>query len=108
MITEKELHEAIAECQGTRNPNANTCIKLASYYTILDHITEDEPEPEMMYSFASEPTQEVYSSKSEFGSIVRDIDYIDMMKVLDEAMETMRMMTPKLYDAIMRKLTALK
>lgn len=106
MITEKELHEAIAECQGTRNPNANTCMKLASYYTILDHMY-DSPEP--VYSFASEPTkQEVYSSKSEFGTIVQEIDYMDCMKVMDEAMETMRMMTPKLYDAIMRKLTALK
>lgn len=84
---------------------ANTCIKLASYYTILDHIV-DEPEPS--YSFASEPTQEVYSSKSEFGSIVRNIDYIELMKVMDEAMETIRVMTPKLYDAIMRKLTALQ
>ena len=40
MITEKDLLEAIAECQGERNPNANTCIKLAAYYTILDHLSD--------------------------------------------------------------------
>ena len=38
MITEKDLMEAIAECQGQRNPNANTCIKLAAYYTILNNL----------------------------------------------------------------------
>ena len=34
MITEKDLQEAIAECIGQRNPNANTAIKLAAFYTI--------------------------------------------------------------------------
>ena len=34
MITEKDLQEAIAECQGQRNPNASTCIKLAAFLTI--------------------------------------------------------------------------
>ena len=34
MIREEDLQEAIAECQGQRNPNANTAIKLAAFYTI--------------------------------------------------------------------------
>ena len=34
MITERDLQEAIAECNGERNPNANTCIKLAAFLTI--------------------------------------------------------------------------
>ncbi len=111
MITEKELHEAIAECQGTRNPNANTCMKLASYYTILDHIgekAEAKTIPMQGYSYSPSPTFEAYSSESEFGTIVKDIDYTELMRVMDEAMETMRIMVPRLYDAIMRQLTALK
>ena len=54
MITEQDLREAIAECQGQRNPNANTCIKLAAYYTILQNMTEKKPDPDPapMYSFA--------------------------------------------------------
>ena len=107
MITDKELHEAIAECQGIRNPNANTCMKLASYYTILDHINKKE-QVNPGYSFASAPTFETYSSESEFGTIVKDIDYIECMTVIDEMMETMRIMVPRLYDAVMRKLTALR
>ncbi len=38
MITEHDLQEAIAECQGKRNPDANTCIKLAAFYTIKEHL----------------------------------------------------------------------
>ena len=31
MITEHDLKEAIAECEGNRNPDARTCIKLAAH-----------------------------------------------------------------------------
>ena len=108
MITENDLHEAIAECQGTRDPNANTCLKLASYYTILDHIRKDEPIEVPSYSYASVPTQEVYSSRSEFGTLIPELDQYETMKVIDELMETLRILQPRLYSATMRKLTALK
>lgn len=109
MITENDLHEAISECQGSRSPNANTCMKLASYYTILDHIKKEKEEPLYPgYSFASPRTFEVYSSESEFGKTVSEIDYIECMRVLDEMMETIRILVPKLYDAVMRKLAALR
>ena len=32
VIREDDVREAIAEMQGQKNPNANTCIKLAAYY----------------------------------------------------------------------------
>ena len=44
MIREEDVREAIAEMQGQKNPNANTCIKLAAYYIIQDHISE-KPAP---------------------------------------------------------------
>ena len=56
MITKQDLLEAIAECQGVRDPRANTAIKLAAFYTILDHLEYDErPQPKMVqneYSFS--------------------------------------------------------
>ena len=42
MITERDLLEAIAECEGTPKPNANTCVKLAAYYTILNNMRGEE------------------------------------------------------------------
>lgn len=111
MIREEELLDAIAECQGTRNPNANTCIKLASFYTILDHIKKpDEPasrEYMHAYSFDTPTVQSDYKSDSEFGRIVQEKNANDVLKTIDELMETLRMMQPRLYDAFMRKLTAL-
>ena len=57
MITRKDLIEAIEKCQGQKNPNANTCIKLAAYYTILDHTPEDDSG----YSFSG-PSSEFSST----------------------------------------------
>lgn len=107
MITEKDLREAIAECQGTRNPNANTCIKLAAYYTILDNIVKDE-KAEEKYPMYSYDMPEEYQSESEFGQLLYEKDQYNVLKVVDELMETLRIMQPKLYEAFMRKLTALE
>ena len=113
MITEKDLLEAIAECQGTRNPNANTCIKLASFYTILDHVKEQEKQVEMYPYYISSSSHdahadEKYESDSEFGRLVTSVNAYDAMLTIDELMETLRIMQPRLYDAFIRKLTALK
>ena len=63
MITERDLLEAIDECNGARSPNANTCIKLAAFYIILDHLYGDEP----TYSKAEEPAEIVkYRSETEW------------------------------------------
>ena len=110
MIREEELLDAIAECQGTRNPNANTCIKLASFYTILDHIKKPEQQAsyEREYSFDAPTIPAVeYSSKSQFGQMLLEKNLNDVLKTIDELMETLRMMQPRLYEAFIRKLTAL-
>lgn len=105
MITEKELHEAIAECQGTRNPDAKTCVKLASFYTILDHIKEQEKEMVIpqYYSYASVPDP-VYESETEFGEAIRDLDEYETLKIMDELMTTLSVVEPRLYASVMRKL----
>ena len=108
MIRRDDLLQAIAECQGERDPNANTCIKLAAYYTILNNM---EPEPERFsesYSYDSPGIDQVYSSASEFGQVVGTLDQMDVMRVMDELMETLRVMHPRLYKAVMEKLTTLE
>lgn len=105
LIKENDLIEAIAECQGERNPNANTCIKLAAYYTILREMRpEAERMPEQEYSYDPPPE---YESGSEFGQIIAGKDLHAVMAVVDEIMETLRVFSPRLYDAAMRKLTTL-
>lgn len=108
MITEQELHEAIAECQGQRNPNANTCIKLASYYTILDHFTDtskkEQQSVEPMYSFANETENTVkYQSGTEFADAIYGRDVDEIMGIMDELMSTLSVINPPLYRSVMRR-----
>lgn len=102
MITEHELHEAIAECQGQRSPNANTCVKLASYYTILDHINKEVEMPS--YSYAPPPSVVTYDSGTEFSDKIKDLDINDVLMVMDELMTTISVINPRLYNGVMRKL----
>lgn len=105
MIKEEELLDAIAECQGQRNPNANTCIKLASYYTILDHIDSQEKKADgPKYSFASGPEDVYYSSDTDFGRAVQRLEINGVLEVMDELMTTLSVLNPRLYDGVLRKL----
>lgn len=94
LITRKDLLEAIEKCQGQKNPNANTCIKLAAYYTILDHTPEDDPG----YSYASKP------SNSEFMSIIKNKNVDEVIATMDDMMEELQTIAPKLYYETMERL----
>lgn len=103
MITIQDLKEAIAECQGVRNPNSSVAIKLAAFYIILDHMQEERP----MASYDAPPRQESpieYQSDTEFGRAVQGKDLNDVWPVIDELMETLKAMQPRLYDAVLRRL----
>ena len=112
MITEQDLMAAIAECQGQRNPTANTCIKLASYYTILNQMKEREKMnneiPEIpSYSFAAtDPMSGIvdYESDSDFGKVIHGKDQNDVLEVMDELMTTLKEMIPRLYHGVMDRL----
>jgi hypothetical protein len=101
LITEHDLHEAIAECQGERNPNANTCIKLAAYYTILNNMRSESP----TFSLSPAPTEQVrYDSGSEFADAIQGKDINSVLSVMDDLMEAVAALMPKLYRATMEKL----
>ena len=101
MITEQDLQEAIAECQGVRNPTSNTCIKLAAFLTIRDYLYGEQKETPH-YSYASQPTTQV-ESDSEFARLV-DGRLYEVFPILDELMETIKVLNPRLYAGVMRKL----
>ena len=105
MIKEEELLEAIAECQGQRNPNASTCMKLASYYTILEHMGKKQEElPIPQYSYASGKEEAAYDSGTEFSDRIQNMDINDVLAVIDELMSTLYIVNPRLYAGVMRKL----
>ena len=110
MIREQDLREAIAEMQGQKSPNAQTCIKLAAYYIIQDHLMDKGAEREARpletepYSISGNDPGITYEGKSEFAKLVHGKDQDDVMAVMDELMSTLHVMHPRLYDGVMNKI----
>ncbi len=107
MITVDDLKAAIAECQGERKPNANTCMKLAAYYTILRELKPDEA-----YSYDSAPVLpplkvEGYVSGTEFGRAIKGKDEASVWALIDELIITLEAIQPRLYEGFMRRLKEL-
>jgi hypothetical protein len=115
LITEKDLQEAIAECQGQRNPNASTCIKLAAFLTIQRELfgnPEHLPTPTPAYSFASGPPEPIENTQKNVIDYHGDSDFLtaiegkyaeDIWPIMDELMESMQVLQPRIYDQVMRK-----
>jgi len=104
VITVKDLDEAILECQGQRNPNAETCIKLAAYLTIKRELY-GEP---VMQSFSSEPAEKItYNSGTEFSKLIEGQDINDILPIIDELMTTIQTINGRLYKAIIRKIESI-
>ena len=105
MITIDDLKAAIAECEGERNPNANTCMKLSAYYILL---REKQGKPDTSgYSSAPAPSVSEmvdYYSETEFGRLVQDKPVKAVMSVMDELISVLSAIQPRLYNGVMRKL----
>ena len=105
MIKESDLNAAIAECQGKRNPDAKTCMMLAAFYTIRREMFGEEKEAEPSYSFAPAPVAVIETDRdSDFAKAIDGKAQDAIMPVLDELMQTLSVIYPKLYDAVMDKL----
>ena len=111
MITEKDLRAAIAECQGARNPNATTCIKLAAYYTILNALYPEKKEEPVDVGYSTMPSYDAYlpqiNTGSEFMDVCSQKDIVAVLGVLDEHMEAIKLLYPKEYDSIIEKISEL-
>lgn len=113
MITEKDLQEAIAECKGKRNPDSSTCIKLAAFLIIQEHLYGKPPESETVpalpaYSYAAPPEQVEtiidYQSDTDFAAVIDGRRADDVWPVMEELMEVLRRTNKPLYNATIRKI----
>lgn len=101
MIKENELYEAIGELEDCENPTFQTCQKLATFYTIKNELFRDKEN-------ATEGVR-IQKIVGNFGNsrFLRAIEGLDIDRVLgvvDELMETLSVINPRLYDGVMRKL----
>lgn len=111
MITEQDLREAIAECQGQRDPDSRTCIKLAAFYIIRDHLYPDETQvrSEMpSYSYAPPPesveTSIDYFSDTDFGKAIEGRQASEVWPLIDEFVTSVQLVMPRIYESLMRRL----
>lgn len=110
MIRLDDLEAAIAECQGERNPNANTCIKLAAFYTIKNELYSKPDKPELI-GYSTEPPQDETSqqivdidSDSEFAQAANGKPITAVLDVIIEIVDTLYYTNKPLYKAIIRRL----
>lgn len=115
MIRLEDLEEAIAECQGERNPNAQTCIKLAAYLTIRDSMrgvsngTGQQTNISTIDSVSIDTLNNrgrdySYSSGTEFWELARMTKTNVLMEVMDELMTVLEATNPRLYNSVLRKI----
>ena len=105
MFTEKELLDAIEECEALPK-TFTTCEKLSVFYTILDHMraensnlsmsAEPEPEPETVIGD--------YGT-TEFFLAVQGKEAKKVWLIFGELMDALKVLNPKLYSRTIERLT---
>jgi hypothetical protein len=106
MITRRDLDEAIERIRGQVNQTMSECVRLAALYTIRDHL---DAEPTDGYYGAASPAQETETvigdyGDTEFLQMIAGMNSADVWPVMAEAMESLKIMEPRLYAGILRKL----
>lgn len=103
MITEKELLDAIQECES-EPITLSKISKLADFYIIYDHLFGKPLESE--YSQKSPPEKVIETGgKSEFLKAVNGKKTEKVFDVLDELMEAIRALHPRMYDGVLQKIS---
>lgn len=100
MITIRELDGAIKECENAPTSYQN-CEKLATFYTILEHMQTERQVEEHSYDA---PHGIGEFGDSDFLKAVQGRDEADTWRILDELMDTVLITNPRLYQGVMRQL----
>jgi hypothetical protein len=83
-------------------------MKLAAYYTIRDHLEAQGNAPVLPgRSYAPEPPQPEtiqWEGDSEFARTIRGLPVSYIMPIMDELMEAVQVLQPRLYAGVIRKL----
>ncbi len=111
MIYKKDLDENIAELESARNHTPQMCARLANLYIIRDKLFGEKPSADCGYSLAAAPVPELEPldeyGDSEFLIAIQGKMPASAWKVVDELMDTLKAVNPRVYDSVMRKMRAL-
>lgn len=112
MLTQTEIAAAIEELNNAKHTIQN-CEKLAALYTVNDHLY-----PERNSEGYSEQSEQMRKAKvmeqieytvddygnTEFLKKINGKDAMKMWLLMDEVMETLAVLNPRLYDSIIQKI----
>lgn len=112
MITERELIEAIEECEnGHITPPKLT--KLADLYTVYDHLfgyVEPVPTVRALPTHDTQKATEkglTTNRSTEFLTLIDGKEAEKVLDILDELVEAVKVLHPRMYDSLLRKLIEL-
>lgn len=92
MPTEEELLDAIKECENKESSYEN-CKRLAIFYNLYDRYY-GKKEKDVSTDFRDE----------NFENAVKKCDYNHLIDVIDELMECIKILNPRLYNSVLNKL----
>lgn len=101
MLTKSELLKAIDELEDA-SPTFQNCQKMATFYTLLNAIYRSNEPSQQIESVREEVISE--HGDSDFLRLVEGMDSREAWSIMDELMETIRVLQPRLYDSVMRRL----
>ena len=96
MISIDELNKTILDLETNRDTTYATCERLAWLYIVRDHL---------MQKMSKEPL--ALEGESEFLMAVNGKCGDAVWKIMDELAETVKMLHPRVYESVIRKLNDL-
>lgn len=100
MFTKSELLDAIDELEMSPSTFQN-CEKLATFYLLYDHLYT-KPAPELRAEIVQEVSVDNYGD-SEFLQLVADHDARSAWLIMDELMDAVKALQPRLYNATLQR-----
>lgn len=100
MVDLETIEREISELEA-RQPSYKLCERLSWLYIVRDHLMAK------MYPPEGKATIKMALSGSEFLDAANGKPYEDVLKLVDEHLETIRMLYPKTYSALVDKIREL-
>lgn len=98
MLSKRELVDAINELEESPR-SYQDCAKLATFYSLYDHLY-----PEVMQGYSGQAEIVGGYGDSEFLRAIADKDAAFAWGLMDELMSAVKVLNPRLYDSVLRKL----
>ena len=100
MLSENELLQAIRDCENQPSSYAN-CQKLAVFYALYNELYgQKDAAPHTV----TETVICIDGEKSEFLAAIDGAKSSKIWQIIDELMNTLQVINPRLYDGVMRKI----